>query len=103
MTSKKENSRKIRPGHLIIFIAFVIIRQSFANEHEQSSHENSGHSNFESHSSHSDGDKKGGGHHEGGHEDAHFSVFHVNFEHVEVPFIIALWIFVSSLAKVGRY
>ena len=29
-------------------------------------------------------------------------VFQVNFHHVEIPFIIGLWIFVSSLAKVGE-
>ena len=28
-------------------------------------------------------------------------IFQVNFHHVEIPFIIGLWIFVSSLAKVG--
>lgn len=40
-----------------------------------------------------------GGH--GGHGHGGFQVFHVDFGHVEVPFIIALWIFVSSLAKIG--
>ncbi len=34
-----------------------------------------------------------------GHE---YHVFHVEFERVEIPFIIALWIFVSSLAKIGK-
>ena len=32
-----------------------------------------------------------------------YHVFHVEFERVEIPFIIALWIFVSSLAKIGEY
>ena len=32
-----------------------------------------------------------------------YHVFHVEFERVEIPFIIALWIFVSSLAKIGKY
>ena len=32
-----------------------------------------------------------------------YTVFHVEFERVEIPFIIALWIFVSSLAKIGEY
>jgi len=36
-----------------------------------------------------------------GHERHQYSVFHVDFERVEIPFIIALWIFVSSLAKIG--
>ena len=38
-----------------------------------------------------------GGH--GGHEG--YQVFHVEFERVQLPFIISLWIFVSSLAKIG--
>ena len=40
------------------------------------------------------------GHHGDSHE---YHVFHVEFERVEIPFIIALWIFVSSLAKIGEY
>ena len=102
MPSKTENKRKLRPAHLIIFIVFIIVRKSFADEHGQESHDKSGHSNFEQHTHHSGGAKKGEEHHEEGHEHAQFSVFHVNFEHVEVPFIISLWIFVSSLAKVGK-
>jgi len=35
------------------------------------------------------------------HEKHEYEVFHVDFERVEIPFIIALWIFVSSLAKIG--
>ena len=39
-----------------------------------------------------------------GHGDTpEYHVFHVEFERVEIPFIIALWIFVSSLAKIGEY
>ena len=38
---------------------------------------------------------------EGGSEEG-YQVFHVDFPHVETPFIIALWILVSSLAKVGK-
>jgi sodium/hydrogen exchanger-like protein 3 len=37
----------------------------------------------------------------GGHAKFQYHVFHVEFERVEIPFIIALWIFVSSLAKIG--
>ena len=38
-----------------------------------------------------------------GHSKHEYEVFHVDFERVEIPFIIALWIFVSSLAKIGEY
>lgn len=44
------------------------------------------------------------GHYTPVHEHHHppsYHVFHVEFERVEIPFIIALWIFVSSLAKIG--
>ncbi len=40
---------------------------------------------------------------EGSHEIHHYEVFHVEFDRVEIPFIIALWIFVSSLAKIGKF
>ena len=103
MTQKSSKGRRLRPAHLILFIVFIIVRKSFASESESTSHGSSDHSNFDSHTHHAgEGNKQGDGHHEGGHHEAHFSVFHVNFEHVEVPFIIALWIFVSSLAKVGK-
>lgn len=39
--------------------------------------------------------------HDHHHERPSYHVFHVEFERVEIPFIIALWIFVSSLAKIG--
>jgi len=43
-----------------------------------------------------------GSDHGHGHGDTpEYHVFHVEFERVEIPFIIALWIFVSSLAKIG--
>ncbi len=32
-----------------------------------------------------------------------YEVFHIEFDRVEIPFIIALWIFVSSLAKIGLF
>ena len=109
MTSEKENKRKfrLRPGHLIFFIVFMVVRKSFTNlyvegdEHKEAAHGNTDHSSLKSRDRHSGGGKE---HEHGEHEEEkpHFSVFHVNFEHVEVPFIIALWIFVSSLAKVGR-
>jgi len=44
---------------------------------------------------------KGHGEHKEDHKGHEYHVFHVEFERVEIPFIIALWIFVSSLAKIG--
>ena len=43
------------------------------------------------------------GHGHGHGDTPEYHVFHVEFERVEIPFIIALWIFVSSLAKIGEY
>ena len=97
----ERSKRKFGPGHLILFIVFIIVRKSFASESDQSSHDNSGGGQYGAQTDSSNLHAHNGGHEE--HKDAHFSVFHVNFEHVEVPFIIALWIFVSSLAKVGKY
>ena len=45
----------------------------------------------------------GSGHGHGHGDTPEYHVFHVEFERVEIPFIIALWIFVSSLAKIGEY
>ena len=104
MASEKENKRKfrLRPGHLIFFIVFMVVRKSFTNVYvEGNGHEEPANSNT-NHDLHSSGGKVNG-HVDHGEEKPHFSVFHVNFEHVEVPFIIALWIFVSSLAKVGKF
>jgi len=42
-----------------------------------------------------------GPHQQHEHNKHEYHVFHVEFERVEIPFIIALWIFVSSLAKIG--
>lgn len=96
MTLQTKNKRKFPKifGHLIILVGFIIVRKSFATESDQPSHETT-----DRHS----GAGKNGGAHEDGHEVPKFSVFHVNFEHVEVPFIIGLWIFVSALAKVGEF
>ena len=44
-------------------------------------------------------ENEGEGH---GHGEHGYQVFHMEFDRVELPFIIALWIFVSSLAKIGK-
>ena len=44
-------------------------------------------------------ENEGEGH---GHGESGYQVFHMEFDRVELPFIIALWIFVSSLAKIGK-
>lgn len=41
------------------------------------------------------------GGHGGAHEGIH--VFTADFARVEIPFIISLWIFCASLAKIGSY
>ena len=86
----------------MILLVFFIVRNSFATEsasqsfppHDATTDDQGQHGTERSDGSHLDGN--------GEHENLSFSVFHVNFEHVELPFIIALWIFVSSLAKVGK-
>lgn len=62
-----------------------------------------GHHNSDTHSTHHEPQLRDeSGDHSGEEGHAHgYEVFHVGFERVELPFIIALWIFVSSLAKIG--
>ena len=41
--------------------------------------------------------------HEGGeHEVEHFEVFHVEWERVEIPYVIGLWILVTTLVKLCK-
>lgn len=43
----------------------------------------------------------GSGGHGGAHEGIH--IFTAEFARVEIPFIISLWIFCASLAKIGKF
>jgi len=75
-----------------------------ANEEELSGFQLAGSNLNGQHGQHQPHDPILGGHGEEGHghgEGHGYQVFHVEFSRVEVPFIIALWIFVSSLAKIG--
>ena len=74
-------------GLIIIFFIYI----SADKEHAASPADAHGHSAAEE-------GEDGDGHH----EIHHYEVFHVEFDRVEIPFIIALWIFVSSLAKIGE-
>lgn len=44
---------------------------------------------------HAEGDHGGHGHHG-------YQVFHEDFARVQVPFIIALWILISAVLKIGK-
>jgi hypothetical protein len=107
----------VKPIHMVILIGFLLIKFCYggidirqrreASEENQlhdlaisggqkdtSGVHNGGHAEPELHDDHADEEH-------GGHGTA-YKVFHVEFERVELPFIIALWIFVSSLAKIGK-
>ena len=79
-------SNGLKPLHAAIFLVCVFIRRSY------SAPSGGGHDDH--------GDGHGDGH--GGHGEHGYQVFHVEFERVQLPFIISLWIFVSSLAKIGK-
>ena len=36
------------------------------------------------------------------HQADHFEVFHVEWERVEVPYAVGLWILVTAFIKIGR-
>lgn len=44
----------------------------------------------------------GGGDHKSANHSEGFSIFHVDFERVEIPFIIGVWILSASIAKIGE-
>ena len=70
---------------VLLLLLFLLLCECQASEHAEPSHHAAA---------------GGEGHGEGQRHPYH--VFHVEFQRVEVPFIIALWIFVSSLAKIGK-
>ena len=50
------------------------------------------------------GHAEAGGHGDGGGGHGHgYQVFHEDFARVSVPFIIGVWIVVSSVAKIGKH
>jgi len=96
----------VKPHHIFILVVFLLIRYTYggidlrarrsANEelHDLAIN-NADHHRPELHKDNEHGHGEGDGHGSG------YQVFHVEFDRVELPFIIALWIFVSSLAKIG--
>lgn len=96
----------VRPGHMALLLVFLILKQSgftigldsnSTTEHGAVEHGGEGH---DAHG-HAEPELRGDDH--GGHGHGHgYTVFHVDFERVQLPFIISLWIFVSSLAKIGE-
>ena len=105
-------SNGVKPIHMLILALVVLFRVTYggvdmrarrsANEEELSGFQLAGSNLKGQHQPH---DPILGGHGDEGHghgEGHGYQVFHVEFSRVEVPFIIALWIFVSSLAKIGK-
>ena len=105
-------SNGIKPVHVLFLCLVLLFKVTYggvdlrarrsASEDELSKLNLAG-STFSGHDHHH-GDPLRSGEEEHGHgEEGHgYQVFHVEFSRVEVPFIIALWIFVSSLAKIGK-
>lgn len=83
-------SNGVKPMHAAILLVFYVIKYGYGAASGAAS------------SDHGEAGAEPEGH--GGHGDDHhgYTVFHVEFERVQLPFIISLWIFVSSLAKIGK-
>ncbi|XP_071749910.1 sodium/hydrogen exchanger 3 isoform X2 [Lepeophtheirus salmonis] len=101
MAQSTETPRKkgLRPIHLLFFVLFICVRSSSSTKSpigsvmDQIVTQSPGSANTV--------DKQVedlGGH---GTEHKSYEIFHMDFARVQIPFIIALWIFVSSLAKIG--
>ena len=81
-------SNGVKPMHAVVLLAVFLIKNVLTAAAASGGHtEDDGHGRAEPH---------GHGEHHG------YQVFHVEFERVQLPFIISLWIFVSSLAKIGE-
>jgi len=81
----------------LTLISLVILTESFSSENEQKTFRN----DKSLHQIRNNDINPESNHHRTVHENHEYHVFDVEFERVEIPFIIALWIFVSSLAKIG--
>lgn len=100
----------VKPIHAVLLVVFLLIRYTYggidlrarrsANEELQDLAINTPKINNHGPELHASGDLHDDEEHGDGHGHG-YQVFHVEFKRVELPFIIALWIFVSSLAKIG--
>ena len=95
----------IRPAHSVILMVFLMIRYAGMAWASGSGGGGDGQHGGGGEGAEAEGHGGGGGEGHGaggGHGHEGYQVFHVEFERVQLPFIISLWIFVSSLAKIGK-
>ena len=93
----------VKPMHAVVLVVFLLIRYTYGGVDLRARRSASEHTDQHDLTDH-DGPALHAAAGDEGHEEGHhgYQVFHVEFERVELPFIIALWIFVSSLAKIGE-
>lgn len=84
-------SNGVKPMHAVVLLAVFLIKNVLTAAAASGGGHGDEHGHPEAHS-----EAHGAGDHHG------YQVFHVEFERVQLPFIISLWIFVSSLAKIGE-